>query len=158
MASFESCREVFAREEQARLSAGSGSSHRPTGIPLNVYVARCNGRSVEVSSRFREVLGSILAHQGEQLDPTGWRAALPGWFVMKCDQSQAGAVQPSGWGLENLLYWFAPAQRFWFFWDLVVRSPNDLEICVVALEDPLPLGSFEWLLFASEANALDEIF
>ncbi len=59
------------------------------------------------------------------------------------------------WSLADWLYWFEPKQRFWYWWDAAVKSPELVRVALEVTEWPFPwdsLKSLKWLFRAAGAQ------
>src|SRR5205085_11603936 len=103
-----------------------------------------------------------------------WRRLLPDWFVEKCapektkDESdrwlkwwrslpwdeQVRVNEELRWSLADWLYWFEPKQRYWYWWDARVESPDLIRLAVEVREWPFPWDALKWLFRASGAESV----
>lgn len=151
-------------DELRRLENGPTSGERPKGIVCG-FLARCDGNAPEVLARCKEVLRVVLTQDVEHWPTDGeWRSLLPAWFVSKCmdeDSYEARAKKlfefpeeerlqhDLPWAVSGWVFWFAPDEREWFWWDAAIKDKNTIEIFVDVFGDPFPWGGLSWLLKAS---------
>jgi hypothetical protein len=67
----------------------------------------------------------------------------------------------SPWSVMEWVSWFEPTddlynQRYWFWWDAIIKDPNTLLVAVAVVDIPIPYGSLFWLLKAAGAISVEE--
>lgn len=61
------------------------------------------------------------------------------------------------WSVGAFVFWFTPAERFWFWWSAKIENPDLFQVEVIAIDLPFPWGSLDWLLRASGAISVEEL-
>lgn len=163
------------RQELRRLSLGTREDEKPDGIGTVRIIAKCRDPE-SVCAHAKEVL-AIVTQTSLDRWPTEeqWKALLPKWFVDACappmtkaeeehalkrwrrlsPTERAKVEEETPWTLLDLLHWFRPEERQWYWWD---ARPKDSSTLVVAIEVdgwPFPWGSLKWLLRAAGARQVE---
>ena len=159
------------QEEIRRLHEGAKEPSQRGKIIAN-FVVRCNGDAPVVLDRCKQVLGLVVQQDTEAWPSTdAWRSLLPEWFIERSAEeiSQVEAERrlhlpmeerirlSQRWSVSAFVHWFQPNERYWRWWDAVVKDANTLQIKVIVDEEPFPWGSLEWLLRASGALSVEEL-
>jgi hypothetical protein len=159
------------QDEIRRIHEGTKESP-PKGKIIANFVARCNGDAPIVLDRCKQVLGLVLQPDtGDWPSTDAWRSLLPEWFVEKSSEeiSQEEAERrlrlpmeerirlSQRWSVSAFVHWFQPSERYWYWWDAVVKDANTLQIKVIVEDEPFPWGSLDWLLRASGALSVEEL-
>jgi len=165
------------REHELRhLQEGPEVDERPSdGIGLVRFDVQCREGAEAVLAKAKEVLAVVVAQP-----PAGWptlderRQKLPEWFLNACVpeytnkesdrwlkwwrslpwDEQVRASEEKRWSLGNWLYWFEPKQRFWYWWDGRVESPQYIRVALQVTEWPFPWDALKWLFRASGAESV----
>ncbi|NER00691.1 MAG: hypothetical protein F6K30_29025 [Cyanothece sp. SIO2G6] len=158
--------------ELRRIEYGVTADDNPRKLGLVTFHIICSGNSETVLLKAKEVLKNFIISSSEQW-PTAeqWRNLLPKWFVNECAEEKTKEemekylenlrklpsdereqiIENIRWSLENWLYWLAPSERQWFWWDAEIVDENLLHIVVEVKEWPFAWKALAWLFRASGA-------
>jgi hypothetical protein len=143
----------------------------PSGSFAISFIAHCTGDAPQVLDRCKEVLSIVLQADTEDWPSTDeWRSRLPEWFVERSAEeiSQGEAERrlrlpleermrlSHQWSVSAFVHWFKPNERYWYWWEAVVKNDDTLQINVIVNDQPFPWGSLDWLLRASGAVFVEE--
>ena len=84
---------------------------------------------------------------------------LPEWFIEKSSEEISQEEEErqmrlpmeeriglsQRWSVSAFVHWFQPSERYWYWWDAVVKDANTLQIEVIVNDLPFPWGALEWL-------------
>jgi hypothetical protein len=137
------------KDELIRLKNPPSADALPGGAGTVRFTAGCLGRASEVLLRAKSVLTAIDKNSSDRW-PTDeqWARLLPQWFVDCCaadrsaqadekwlkwwrslsEDEQARVERETPWTLSNWIYWFAPENRHWYWWDAIATSPDSVLI------------------------------
>lgn len=153
--------------ERRHVLSGPQSGERSTAFALVELFATTPGDASGLLERARTVLDSVLNVEGSPWpDMARWVEILPGWFIEACAPEEAndGTERPPDkqreasltdrWTLSGWLYWLAPAERQWYWWDGKVVANDMVQVTVEVNDWPAPVGAMEWLLRACGATGV----
>jgi len=102
------------------------------------------------------------ASAADHSNPTGWwQQQLPAWFVSQCareknpeeskkwlewwltlsHEERLIEMKKAPWSLKNWLFWFAPVNRTWFWWNSEIANAHTLLIHICVVETPGAVGA-----------------
>lgn len=164
-------------DELRHLRFGPTPDERPGGAGVARFDLECDGNAAQVVGRCREVLEVVVGQDPDEWPTLSeWRSLLPGWFVAACAPEETTAERDlwmaeyeamSGeqkreyaaiatWRLSAWLFWFQPAERFWFWWDASIAGPDACSITVEVTDVMFPEGSLWWLVRAAGATNMSD--
>ncbi|HEY9692870.1 MAG TPA: hypothetical protein V6D15_11725 [Oculatellaceae cyanobacterium] len=169
-------------EELRHLFDGSTPEDKVEGFCLIEFNVNCQQDADKVLQNCREVFGLVLQQSEKNwLSEAEWYKLLPQWFIKRCspemtveeeekylsrwhslsEEEQVRQTEEEFWSVMEWVSWFEPSnephdQRYWYWWDAFVRSPNLLLVVVEVIDVPFPWGSFDWLMKASGAIKVEE--
>ncbi|HBE18645.1 MAG TPA: hypothetical protein DEG17_19880 [Cyanobacteria bacterium UBA11149] len=160
-------------DELRHLFSGEYPEERGEDFAIIWFNVICPGNADRVLKNCREVLAIVLRqYEKNWLSENEWREVLPRWFVESCApecreedyeenlanwqtlsrEEQIREIEEELWSMMEWISWFDPAdERYWFWWDAVVKDPNLLLVTVEVVDCIYPSGSLAWLLRASGA-------
>ena len=148
----------------------------PGGMGTVRFICHAPWSSIQVIEKAKAILRIINQNSlGSWPNEAEWGRLLPSWFVEKCeleksdretqewldwwrelsDERKADVERNQAWTLDGWLYYLAPEQRLWFWWDAVTLTEYDFAVAVEAQEWPFPTGALAWLLRASGADCVE---
>jgi hypothetical protein len=168
-------------KELQHLLAGSTSEDKVEGASIVLFNVYCQYNASKVLQNCREVLEVVL-QQYEKSWPseTEWYKILPEWFIANCSpektieeeeylvrwrtlsrQEQIIEEEKKAWSVMEWVSWFEfddelQDQRYWFWWDALIKSPELLLVAVEVVDVPFPSESLDWLMRASGAIKVEE--
>ncbi len=161
--------------ESVRLLSGS-PKELPEGLGTVRFICHASCNSIRVIEKAKAILRIINQNSlGSWPSEVEWGRLLPSWFVEKCesdksvaesqkwldwwrtlnDEQKADVERNLAWTLDGWLYYLAPEQRQWFWWDAVAMTEHDFVVAIEAQEWPFPSGALAWLLRASGAKRVE---
>ena len=163
-------------EELRHLLNGVNQEDYVNGAGIVLFEAKCDNNAEQVLEKIKEVFQTILSYdQRSWPSDDEWYKFLPSWFVSVCasektleedeeylakwralSREDQILEEEMSWSVIEWVSWFEPTdnsdeQRYWFWWDAFIKSPNALLISVEVIDIPFPSGSLFWLLKASGA-------
>jgi hypothetical protein len=167
---------IVAELNRLRQGVTPGAEPRDLLVSYNV---RCMVDSLVVVSKAKEVMTAVDEHSLGDTWPSRdeWASILPTWFVAVCKpeltpeqsrqhlewwdslneaQKVTYAEQPRPWSLANWVFWFTPAHRSWFWWDVRVKNCDVFDLLIEVEGHPFASGALGWLLRASGAQLVEE--
>jgi hypothetical protein len=168
-------------EELRHLLHGAKSEDVLNEVGIIIIRATCIDTASLVLEKCQEVMRLILNYQTEKWpSEEEWYKLLPEWFINICSPEKNPKeeeeylekwrqsspqeqilLEESAWSVMEWVSWFEPTddlhnQRYWFWWDAIIKDPNTLLIAVAVVDIPIPYGSLFWLLTASGAISVEE--
>jgi len=160
--------------ELHHIDNGPDPGEAPGGIGLVTFDVDCLGNAEEVYERAREVLRLVVQQHQTPWWPTvdAWKQILPQWFLEECapeddetnslewtqwwrtlpPHEQRRVEAQVRWSLPDWIHWFERKNRYWYWWDALVDSPEQMRVAVQVDGWPFPWGSLRWLLKAAGAE------
>ncbi|WP_258341726.1 hypothetical protein [Saccharopolyspora gregorii] len=136
-------------DEIARVEESTALTGFPAGAVLSHAVAACPADAEPVLARAREVLSAVLRALEAGRSPV---ERIPDWF------RQEGSIGGTDrWSLSAWLHWFTAEERHWYWWGADVVAPGTVRVAVATADEPVALGSLEWLLLAAGAARVDVV-
>ncbi|GEM_PF-1473559 len=166
-------------DELRHLLYSSNPEDRVEWAGLVIFKIHCQGNADRVLQNCQEAL-SVVLKQYEKDWPSEeeWYNLLPKWFVERCGperseeeedediarwrtlspEEQLQEIEQEKWSVMDWISWFdlSIEPRYWFWWNAIIQDSNTLFIALQVVDDPIPYGSFSWLLRASGAIMIQE--
>lgn len=168
---------MIQSDEVRHLESGPRVGEVAGGSGLVALTVVTDGEIVAVIARAKEVARSVVATSAASWDPEETRLRLPAWFVAGCapeqsveeaqewlnwwrrldDDGRAKAERERPWSVADWLFWLAPDERQWYWWDAVVDDDHSARIFVEVAGWPAALGALGWLLRVAGATTVEEV-
>lgn len=159
-------------DEIRHLEDGPGVDERPGGNGLITLAIRTREEPSEMIERAKDVLAVVVAVPPAEWRPEVVQQSLPAWFVEKCAPERSNeawlawwrslavpdriqAERERSWSVADWLFWLAPDERQWHWWDAVVDGERSAKVLVEVPSWPAAIGALEWLLRAAGAASVD---
>jgi hypothetical protein len=162
--------------ELRRVKHGPEADEHIPGIGTVRFLVLCKDDAQSVLQLAKAVMEAVAGECASGWrEAADWHAILPMRFVKACademtqDEAEAemqrrrtlsqaeraAEERERRWSLANWLYWLAPSERAWQWWDAQLIDNNVIAVAVAVESWPFAWGALAWLFRGSGAVAVE---